>query len=205
MTDQVTRAIHEAQLIGDKMWRRRDRKRQGPLGQIIAQLQQIFDPSTGGVPPSALPPLAGDVTGPPGANTVVKIQGIPVSTTDPTTGQVPTYDGTSYVPTTPTGTGHTIQDEGVSLTQRTLLDFVGAGVTVTDAGGKTVVTIPSSGVTDATYVTRTAHAGLSAEVLLSEVYAHELKTRYEPLTDGDLTAAELIFAAGDCVMVEIPL
>lgn len=40
------------------------------------------------------------------------------------------------------GGGHTIQEEGVSLTQRTVMNFTGAGVTVTDAGGKTVVTIP---------------------------------------------------------------
>jgi len=39
---------------------------------------------------------------------------------------------------------NTIQDEGVSLPQRTILDFQGAGVTVTDNGLKTIVTIPSS-------------------------------------------------------------
>jgi hypothetical protein len=36
----------------------------------------------------------------------------------------------------------TIQDEGVPLTQRDTINFVGAGVTATDSGGKTVVTIP---------------------------------------------------------------
>lgn len=41
--------------------------------------------------------------------------------------------------------GHTIQDEGVSLTDRDYLNFTGAGVTVTDAGGKTVVAIPGGG------------------------------------------------------------
>jgi len=41
-----------------------------------------------------------------------------------------------------TGGGHTIEDEGTPLTQRDDLNFVGDGVTVTDAGGKTVVTIP---------------------------------------------------------------
>lgn len=40
------------------------------------------------------------------------------------------------------GGGHTIEDEGTPLTQRDTLNFTGAGVTVTDAGGKTVVTIP---------------------------------------------------------------
>ncbi len=44
------------------------------------------------------------------------------------------------------GGGHTIEDEGTPLTQRTNLNFVGAGVTVTDDAGndRTVVTIPSA-------------------------------------------------------------
>lgn len=41
--------------------------------------------------------------------------------------------------------GHTIQNEGSSLTARTLLDFQGTGVNVTDSGSKTIVTIPSGG------------------------------------------------------------
>lgn len=42
------------------------------------------------------------------------------------------------------GSGHTIQDEGTASAQRTKLNFVGAGVTVTDDAGNdaTVVTIP---------------------------------------------------------------
>jgi hypothetical protein len=41
--------------------------------------------------------------------------------------------------------GHTIKDEGGALTQRTNLNFVGAGVTVTDDGSaNTVVTIPAA-------------------------------------------------------------
>lgn len=45
------------------------------------------------------------------------------------------------------GGGHVIQDEGTPLTQRQYLNFVGAGVTVTDDSGNdaTVVTISSSG------------------------------------------------------------
>lgn len=39
------------------------------------------------------------------------------------------------------GGGHIIEDEGTPLTQRSTLNFVGSGVGVTDAGGKTVVTI----------------------------------------------------------------
>lgn len=45
------------------------------------------------------------------------------------------------------GSGHTIQDEGDNLAQRTNLNFVGDGVTVTDdsANNATVVTIPGGG------------------------------------------------------------
>lgn len=48
------------------------------------------------------------------------------------------------------GGGHTIQDEGVSRTQRTNLNFVGANVSVTDDAGNdaTVVTISVSGEAD---------------------------------------------------------
>jgi hypothetical protein len=48
------------------------------------------------------------------------------------------------------GGGHTIQDEGTPLTQRTNLNFVGATVTVTDDAGNdaTVVTIAGGGAVD---------------------------------------------------------
>jgi hypothetical protein len=47
----------------------------------------------------------------------------------------------------PTVSGHEIQDESIALTQRNVLDFQGAGVTVTDdpINEKTVVTIPGGG------------------------------------------------------------
>lgn len=41
--------------------------------------------------------------------------------------------------------GHIIEDEGSPLTQRATLNFVGSGVTVTDSGSKTIVTIPGGG------------------------------------------------------------
>lgn len=50
------------------------------------------------------------------------------------------------------GGGHVIEDEGTPVAQQTNMNFTGAGVTVTDAGGKTVVTIPGgagAGVTTA--------------------------------------------------------
>lgn len=49
-----------------------------------------------------------------------------------------------------TGGGHTIEDEGTPLTQRTKLNFVGSGVAVTDDSGDdaTVVTITSGGISE---------------------------------------------------------
>lgn len=41
--------------------------------------------------------------------------------------------------------GHTIQDEGTSVAQREVMNFVGDGVSVADAGGKTVVTVSGAG------------------------------------------------------------
>lgn len=41
----------------------------------------------------------------------------------------------------PNKAGHIIQDEGVTLPQQPILDFVGSGVTVTNGVGKTIVTI----------------------------------------------------------------
>lgn len=51
----------------------------------------------------------------------------------------------AYVAANAGGVGHVIEDEGTPLAQQTNLNFVGAGVTATDAGGKTVVTIPDGG------------------------------------------------------------
>jgi hypothetical protein len=48
----------------------------------------------------------------------------------------------------PNKAGHIIQDEGVTLPQQPILDFVGSGVTVTNGVGKTIVTIPQ-GITQA--------------------------------------------------------
>jgi hypothetical protein len=59
--------------------------------------------------------------------------------------EIKIQEGTPTPPST--SSGHEIQDEGVALTQRPVLDFQGAGVTVTDdaSGDKTVVTIAGGG------------------------------------------------------------
>jgi hypothetical protein len=76
------------------------------------------------------------------------------------------------------GAGHTIQDESTPLTQRGNLNFTGAGVTVTDDAGndQTDVTIDagSGAPTDADYLVGTAHAGLSAEIVVGTAPAGEL-------------------------------
>ena len=57
-------------------------------------------------------------------------------------------------------TGHIIQEEGVSVTQRNMLNFVGASVTVSDdaINGKTLVTIDGGGGSGVTNLTYTASA-----------------------------------------------
>ena len=47
-----------------------------------------------------------------------------------------------------------VQDEGTPLTRRDAIDFVGTGVTATDGGDRTIVTIP--GDTDTTYALASA-------------------------------------------------
>lgn len=55
-------------------------------------------------------------------------------------------DGITFVPIgTGGGGGHVIEDEGVGLPQRAVMNFVGAGVTASDVGGKTLITIPGGG------------------------------------------------------------
>lgn len=59
----------------------------------------------------------------------------------------------SWLPLTPQS-GHVIEDEGTPLTARSNLNFTGAGVTASDSGGKTVVTIPGASAPDASTSTK---------------------------------------------------
>lgn len=66
------------------------------------------------------------------------------------------FDGSSGFHPAETGGGgaafyQVVQDEGVSLPQRNVLNFVGTGVTVSDIGGKTTVSIPGGGGMTGTY------------------------------------------------------
>lgn len=72
-------------------------------------------------------------------------------------------DGTWAAPAA--GSGYnTIEEDGTPLTQRTTINFTGAGVTASDSGGKTVVNIPGgagSGATGTTTVNFGAFPGAS--------------------------------------------
>jgi len=59
--------------------------------------------------------------------------------------QLKVDDGTAFTSIGSGSGGHIIEDEGTPLTQRATLNFVGSGVTVTDNGSKSVVTIPGGG------------------------------------------------------------
>ena len=56
-------------------------------------------------------------------------------------------DGTIFVPLGGGGGGggHVIEDEGIALPQRAVMNFVGSGVTASDVAGKTIITIPGGG------------------------------------------------------------
>lgn len=75
-------------------------------------------------------------------------------------------DGSWAPATGGSGSGHVIQDEGVSLTTRGKLNFVGAGVTVTDGGAGP----------DSTIVTITTGAGSGDMILASTQTNSGLKT-----------------------------
>jgi hypothetical protein len=122
---------------------------------MLVEAERSTDDRLGGLTnvsgglPATLITLTGDVNGKANENVVGAIQGIEVDTTDPLTGQTLVFDGTKYVPTTPSApdsAGHVIEDEGTTLTAEPIINFVGLGVTATVSGGKIVVTIPGTDV-----------------------------------------------------------
>lgn len=81
-----------------------------------------------------------------------------------------------------TGSGHTIMDEGIALTQRTNLNFVGAGVTVTDDSGNdsTVVTITAT--SSGTTISGTGELLTDDSILVSSIWRTEDLTSQIPTT-----------------------
>jgi hypothetical protein len=65
--------------------------------------------------------------------------------------------------------GHIIKNEGARLRQRKVLDFVGAGINVADASGKTIVTVSLDTVAaDARYLKlNTSNDPLTGELVIT--------------------------------------
>lgn len=69
------------------------------------------------------------------------------------------------------GSGYdTVEDEGTPLTQRSTMNFVGAGVTVTDDGSETVVTIPGGGGISGLTTGKIPQAGSSTTIIDSTMF-----------------------------------
>jgi len=94
------------------------------------------------------------------------------------------FDGNGNF-TVPAGTGasvdgHLIKDEGIALPQRASIDFVGAGVTVTNEAGGTQVEIPGASLPDGDY---------------TDVQVSGGGTVFE-ITAGAVTLAKIVNASG---------
>ena len=88
------------------------------------------------------------------------------------------------------GSGHAIQDEEVPLTTRSSLNFVGAGVTVTDdeANDATIVTIPSGG--------SAASANIAEHQQMMDTFTGNGATAEFQLTDFGLPGSTRVFVGG---------
>lgn len=94
-----------------------------------------------------------------------------------------TYFDTLYAAVGSTGGYATIKDEGGSLTARTIMDFVGAGVTAVDDSGnsKTVITIPGSVASAFTQLANTTLGAPAANIDFTSIsgsYNHLLLVTY---------------------------
>jgi hypothetical protein len=88
--------------------------------------------------------------------------------------------------------GHVIQDEGISLTQRTNLNFVGASVTVTDDAGSdsSIVTIAAGGGPSGTTL-----SGTTANATPTEIFVDGTSpNRVDVATGSTITFSALVAA-----------
>jgi hypothetical protein len=83
----------------------------------------------------------------------------------------------------------TIQEEGVALPQRSVIDFQGGGVTVTDNGTKTIVTVP--------YIPPSINYGLFAQTSNSLSVSGVLEQSIIGSGVGTLTVPANSFQVGD--------
>lgn len=129
MIDDVSRTMAETSRLLEKMWRRRDRRRQADIGLLTSIVHQVYNPSTGAVHPPALPDLVGDVIGAITANVISKLRGVPVSGIAPVEGQALVFDGSEWIPGAPGGVSGVIIDYSSLVNEAT----VPRGATVTSS------------------------------------------------------------------------
>lgn len=92
------------------------------------------------------------------------------------------------------GSAHVIENEGTPLAARSNLNFVGAGVDATDAGGKTVVTIPGP-----TYPVTSVNGQTGSVSLNSDNIAEGATNLYNRTHTGDVTGATVLTIINDII------
>lgn len=88
--------------------------------------------------------LAGDVTGAPNANTVSRIQGVNVSSTAPSTGQVLTYNGTNWAPAAPPSGSGSLSGTTNYVTKFTSSSTVGNSIIQDNGSAVAIGTAPGT-------------------------------------------------------------
>lgn len=108
---------------------------------------------------SGMVQLAGDLGGTATAPSVVKIQGVPVSTTVPTTGQVLKYDGINYVPS------------NSIMTETQTLGLVGSTLTISGTNSSVVLPIAADATSSTNGILRLAGdlGGTAASPLVAKI------------------------------------
>ncbi len=110
--------------------------------------------------------LAGDLGGVATAPSVVRIQGVPVAATPPTTGQVLKFDGTSYVP------------NNSIMTETQTLGLSGSTLTISGTGSSVVLPVAVDATTSTNGVVRLAGdlGGTAAAPLVSKLQGKTLSS-----------------------------
>lgn len=145
------------------------------LFDSIDEIETLKKSPPGGIPKGLIEKINSYVVQRSVSIPVTTDQGGLGTTVRPTTGQVPVgnADGT-YTPGTVSGSAHIIQEEGVSLTSRSKLNFIGAAVTATDDAGndatKITITASSASLT-VTSTSATPYSAVADEVVLMDATA----------------------------------
>jgi hypothetical protein len=153
---------------------------------------------------SGMVQLAGDLGGVATAPSVVRIQGVPVAATPPTTGQVLKFDGTSYVP------------NNSVLTETQTLGLSGSTLTISGTGSSVVLPVAVDATTSTNGVVRLAGdlGGTAAAPLVSKLQGKTLSstapttgqvlkydgTQWVPST-GVLTETQTLSLAGSTLTI----